>query len=124
MLFVRTALLAAVLAAAAALPVWAHHSHGNYKMQEFTALKGTVKEIHWLTPHSWIYLEIKDAKGEPVLWALEGASVAQLRRRGWAAESIKVGDTLSVRCHGLQDGSPGCLLGYVAVAGGEEKLFD
>ena len=124
MLFVRTALLAAVLAAAAALPVWAHHSHGNYKMQEFTALQGTVKEIHWLTPHSWIYLEIKDAKGEPVLWALEGASVAQLRRRGWAAESIKVGDTLSVRCHGLQDGSPGCLLGYVAVGGGEEKLFD
>lgn len=124
MLFMRTAFLAAVLAAAAALPVWAHHSHGNYKMREFTPLQGTVKEIHWLTPHSWIYLEVKDAKGDPVLWALEGASVAQLRRRGWAADSIKVGDTLSVRCHGLQDGSPGCLLGYVAVAGGEEKLFD
>ena len=123
-LCVRCVFLAAVLAAAVALPAWAHHSHGNYKMQEFTALQGMVKEIHWLTPHSWIYLEVKDAKGEPVLWALEGASVAELRRRGWAADSIKVGDTLSVRCHGLQDGSPGCLLGYVAVAGGEEKLFD
>jgi hypothetical protein len=120
----RGPILAAIVIAAGAFPAWAHHSHGNYKMQEFTALKGTVKEIHWLTPHSWIYLEVKDAKDEPVLWALEGASVGELRRRGWAADSIKVGDTISVRCHVLQDGSPGCLLGYVTVAGGEEKLFD
>jgi hypothetical protein len=93
-------------------------------MQQFTTLKGTVKEIHWLTPHSWIYLDVKDAKGEAILWALEGASVGELRKGGWTADSIKIGDTISVRCHALQDGSPGCLLGYVTVAGGEEKLFD
>lgn len=120
----RRGLILAAIAAAVALPAWAHHSHGNYKMQEFTPLKGTVKEIHWLTPHSWIYLEVKDQGGEAVLWALEGASVGELRKRGWTADSIKVGDTLAVRCHALQDGSPGCLLGYVAVGGGEEKLFD
>ena len=117
-------ILAAIVTAAAAVPTWAHHSHGNYKMQEFTTLKGTVKEIHWLTPHSWIYLDVKGAAAEAVLWALEGASVGELRRRGWAPDSIKVGDTISVRCHALQDGSAGCLLGYVTVAGGEEKLFD
>jgi hypothetical protein len=104
-------ILAAVAIAVTVLPAGAHHSHGNYKMQEFTTLKGTVKEIHWLTPHSWIYLEVKDAKGELVLWALEGASVGELRRRGWATDSIKVGDTISVRCHVLQDGSPvACLV--------------
>jgi len=117
--------VAAAVAVLVGVPVRAHHSHGNYKMAEFTALRGSVKEIHWLTPHSWIYLEVKDEKGgEPTLWALEGASTAELRRRGWAADSIKVGDTIAVRCHGLQDGSPGCLLGYVTVAGGDEKLFD
>lgn len=120
----RGVILATIAAAAAAWPAWAHHSHGNYKMQEFTTLKGTVKEMHWLTPHSWIYLEVKNVKGEAVLWALEGASVGELRRRGWTADSIKVGDTIGVRCHVLQDGSSGCLLGYVTVAGGEEKLFD
>lgn len=124
-MYVRSLSLAALLAGVVAISLWAHHSHGNYKMTEFTALKGTVKEIHWLTPHSWIYLEVKDDKGgEPTLWALEGASVAELRRRGWATDSIKVGDAISVRCHALQDGSPGCLLGYVSVAGAEEKLFD
>jgi len=120
----RRLVFAMLAGAVAAVPVQAHHSHGNYKMQEFTALRGTVKEIHWLNPHSWIYLEVRDSKGEPVLWALEGASVGELRKRGWAADSIKVGDTIAVRCHALQDGSPGCLLGYVAVGGGEEKLFD
>lgn len=116
--------LVAILAVVVTLPVWAHHSHGNYQMSVYTNMKGTVKEIHWLTPHSWIYLEVKDEKGEATLWALEGAGVGQLRKLGWTVDSIKVGDPISVRCHQLQDKSPGCLLGYVTVAGGEEKIFD
>ena len=116
--------LAAALAVVAALPVWAHHSHGNYNMTEFTTLTGIVKEMHWLTPHSWIYIEVKDAKGEPALWALEGAGVGQLLRRGWTRESIKAGDTISVRCHQLMDKSTGCLLGYVTTNTEKDKLFD
>lgn len=123
-MFLKSLSIAAALAVIATLPAWAHHSHGNYNMTEFKALKGTVKEIHWLTPHSWIYLEVKDEKGEPVLWALEGAGAGQLLRRGWTRESIKAGDTISVRCHQLQDGSTGCLLGYVTTATETDKLFD
>jgi hypothetical protein len=107
-----------------ALPLYAHHSHGNYLMTEYTILKGTIKEIHWLNPHSWIYMEVKDDKGEVAVWALEGASVAQLRRRGWTADSLKVGDTISVRCHQLRDKSNGCLLGFITPPGGTEKIFD
>jgi hypothetical protein len=120
----KSAGLAAICAWAFALPLYAHHSHGNYLMTEYTILKGTIKEIHWLNPHSWIYMEVKDDKGEVVVWALEGASVAQLRRRGWAADSLKVGDTISVRCHQLRDKSNGCLLGFLTPPGGTEKLFD
>lgn len=116
--------LAVVCAFGLALPLAAHHSHGNYLMTEYTILKGTIKEIHWLNPHSWIYLEVKDDKGEVAVWALEGASVAQLRRRGWAADSLKVGDTISARCHQLRDKSNGCLLGFITPPGGAEKLFD
>ena len=116
--------LAAAVAVVAALPAWAHHSHGNYDMQNFTELTGTVKEIHWLTPHSWIYLEVKDAKGEAALWALEGASAGQLKQRGWSREMIKPGDAISVRCHQLMDKSTGCLLGYVTTATEKDKLFD
>ena|SRR5690349_23074760 len=102
----------------------AHHSHGNYKMTEYTTLKGVVKEVHWINPHTWIYLEVKDAKGESTMWALEGASVIQVERRGWTKDMIKVGSTIGVRCHQLRDGSSGCLLGFITLDGAAEKIFD
>jgi len=105
--------------------VSAHHSHGNYDMQKYTNLKGTVKEVHWMNPHSWVYLEVSDEKGgEPSVWALEGASVTQLQRRGWDKEKLKPGDKIAVRCHQLRDGSNGCLLGFITTENGEEKIFD
>jgi hypothetical protein len=116
--------LAAVCALLAAWPAWAHHSHGNYDMTTYTHLKGTVREVHWINPHTWIYLEVKDGKGEATVWALEGANVAQLQRRGWTKEMIKVGSTIGVRCHQLRDGSSGCLLGFVTLDGGVERIFD
>ena len=102
----------------------AHHSHGNYNMTAFTNLTGVIKEVHWINPHTWIYLEVKDEKGEPDMWALEGASVVELQRRGWTRDMVKVGCTISVRCHQLRDGSTGCLLGYITPEGGVEKIFD
>ena len=106
------------------VPVWAHHSHGNYDTTKYKNLKGKVTEIHWINPHSWIYLEAIDDKGQTEVWALEGASVTQLVRKGWTKDSIKTGDNLTVRCHQLHDGTNGCLLGYVSIAGAAEKVFD
>ncbi len=114
----------AMCAALSAVPAVAYHSHGNYQMTEYTHLDGVVKEIHWITPHSWIYLEVIGDDGDPALWALEGASVTQLRRLGWAEDSVQPGDPISVRCHQLRDGSNGCLLGFVTPEGGVEKMFD
>jgi hypothetical protein len=116
--------LAIIALLALALPAWAHHSHGNYNMEAFTNLQGTVKEVRWMNPHSFIYMEIADGKAEPIVWSLETASITQLSRKGINKESIKPGDKITVRCHQLRDGSNGCLLGYVTMAGGSETLFD
>ncbi len=116
--------IATGIALAAAWPATAHHSHGNYEMTEYIGMEGTVTEIHWINPHSWIYLEVTGENGQSDVWALEGASVVELRREGWAEDSIRPGDRIAVRCHQLRDRSNGCLLGYVTTEGGEEKLFD
>ena len=105
-------------------PAVAHHSHGNYSLREYTHLQGEVKELLWLNPHVWIHLEVTDDNGEASMWALEGGGINALTRRGWARDDVKPGDTLSVRCHQLRDGSQGCLLGYVTPPGGVEKEFD
>jgi hypothetical protein len=101
-----------------------HHSHGNYDLTEYTILEGTVTEVHWINPHTWIYLEVVEADGETSVWALEGASVTGLRRLGWRTEDVEVGDRITARCHQLRDGSNGCLFGYLTPEGGEEKVFD
>ncbi|NIW25454.1 MAG: hypothetical protein GWN29_13305 [Gammaproteobacteria bacterium] len=87
-------------------------------------LEGTVTEIHWMNPHSWIYVDVTDDSGQASAWAIEGASVTQLRRDGWAEDSIQVGDALKMRCHPLKDGSRGCLLGFIVMDDGSEKEFD
>lgn len=116
--------LAAVMLAATSSAAWAHHSHANYVESEWLHLQGTVREIHWMNPHSWIYLDVVGEDGQARAWALEGASVTTLRRDGWTQDSVQVGDELTLRCHPLKDGSRGCLLGYITLDDGTEKEFD
>jgi len=121
---ISTYALALVAVLAIQAVAWGHHSHANYLEGEWLSIEGTVTEVHWMNPHSWIYVDVMDADGQPKAWAVEGASVTQLRRDGWTAESIEAGDTLKMRCHPLKDGSRGCLLGFIVMDDGSEKEFD
>jgi hypothetical protein len=115
----------AVAAMAAAVPAaWAHHSHANYQTLQWTNLTGVVKEVHWLNPHVWVYMTVKDEAGKEVLWTLEGGSPAALTRGGWTKDSVKSGDQINVRCHHARDLSPNCLLGFLTPPGGVPKEFD
>jgi hypothetical protein len=105
------------------LPAWAHHSHGNYE-STFMDVQGVVKEVVLVAPHSWIYMEVKDAKGQTQVWALEATGRAQLEKIGVSKESVKVGDEIKVRCHRLKDGTNGCLLGFLKAKDGTVKDWD
>ena len=115
--------LAAIVAAAFAISAWAHHSHGNY-VETFMDIQGVVKEVHLVVPHSWVYLEVKNAKGDPEIWALEATGRTGLERVGVTASTIKAGDTVKARCHRLRDGSNGCLLGFLKAKDGTVKDWD
>jgi hypothetical protein len=82
-----------------------------------------VKEVHLLTPHSWVYIEVKDG-GAPQLWALEATSRPGLERIGVTRDALKPGDTIKARCHPLRDGSNGCLLGFLKSPDGTVKDWD
>ncbi len=101
----------------------AHHSHGNYG-DNFIDLQGTVKEVHLLNPHSWVYLDVRNASGQLQTWALEATNKIGLERIGVVVDSLKPGETIKVRCHPLRDGSRGCLLGFVKTKDGEVKDWD
>jgi hypothetical protein len=117
--------LAAICAVSIALPAWAHHSHANYETIKWTDLSGTVKEVQWLNPHVWVYLEVAGKDGaETKLWALEGGSPAALTRGGWKKDTVHVGDSISVKCHWAKDRTDNCLLGFLTPPGGAPKEFD
>ena len=119
--------LSSYLAAASVLfftlPVSAHHSHGQYD-ETFKDIEGVVKELHLLTPHSWLYIEVKDAGGTPQVWALEATTRGQLEKMGVTREYVKAGDPVKARCHPLRDKTNGCLLGFLKAPDGSVKDWD
>jgi hypothetical protein len=115
--------LAAATAVCLSASPSAHHSHGQYA-ETFSDIEGIVKEVHLLVPHSWIYLEVKDASGMPQVWALEATSRGGLEKVGIARGYIKAGDKVKARCHPLRDKNYGCLLGFLKAPDGSVKDWD
>ena len=116
--------LTAIAASTVAFSAWAHHSHGAYAMTEYTQVAGTVTDVYWINPHAWVYIDVVEDSGQTVSWALEAAGATTLVRGGIDPDGVKAGDTISVRCHRLRDGSNGCLLGYVTTEDGVEIEWD
>ena len=47
---------------AAAPPTWAHHAFSaEFDVAQPVELKGVVTKLQWTNPHSWIYVDVKDA---------------------------------------------------------------
>ena len=110
---------AAVFSVAAVAPASAHHSRSNFDLVTLVELEGTVSQVHWLFPHTWIYLDVEDEQGHVQTWVMEGASPPSIRAAGVTEEHIRPGDRISMRCHPLKDGSPGCVSGFVTPMHGD-----
>ena len=66
----------------------AHHSLSvEFDTDKTVTLTGSITEMKWSNPHGWLYIDVKDAKGEIQKWAVEFASPNQLYRRGRNAKA-------------------------------------
>jgi hypothetical protein len=100
--------LAAIFLSAIAAPALAHHSFAMFDADKTVTMKGTVKELEWTNPHSWLRIMVVDqASGKAVQWGLEMGPPARQIQRGWKQDSLKPGDSVSVHIHPLKDGSRG-----------------
>ncbi len=100
--------LAAMATALFAVPALAHHSFAMFDSSKTVTFKGTVKELEWTNPHSWLRITVMDqATGKPANWALEMGPPARQIQRGWKADSLRPGDPVTVNIHPLRDGSRG-----------------
>jgi hypothetical protein len=88
-------ILAALLFVMAAAPLLAHHSVAMYDMTNLVTIKGIVTRVEWTNPHVFVYLNVKDDKGEVAEWAMEVDSIVLMRRYGWTKNTVKAGDEIS-----------------------------
>jgi len=102
----RFAAAASVIALLTVAPMVAHHSFAaEFDASKATRLVGTLTKIEWTNPHSYFYLDVKDASGKVLNWGCEGAAPGALSRRGFKKGDIKLGDTLIVDGYLAKDGS-------------------
>ena len=48
----------------------AHHSTAEFDYTKQTTIHGTVKEVQWTNPHSYIQLLVDDGAGQKVEWSV------------------------------------------------------
>ncbi len=61
----------------------AHHSTAEFDYTKQQTLKGTVKEVRWTNPHSFIQLLVPGKGKKPVEWAVEIGLASVNIAMGW-----------------------------------------
>jgi Family of unknown function (DUF6152) len=91
----KLAEIAAALACASA--VEAHHSiAGMYDEGHPVTIDGLVSEFHFVNPHPFVLLQVKDSSGRDQTWKLELDNRGELVDVGMTATTLKPGDRLTV----------------------------
>lgn len=114
--------MACALAASVA-SVSAHHAFSaEFDAARPVTLRGAVTRLEWINPHSWLYLDVKDADGTVVAWKVEMGAPNQLLRRGWNKNSLPAGMEIIVEGYRAKNGSNIANGGNITLADGR-KLF-
>ena len=98
------AALVAVFAPAAL--VFGHHSDAGLDMENAIVLDGTVTGYYWRNPHAYFTMETTEVAGGAVEWELQMGSTITMQRRGWARDTLVVGDRVTVELHPAINGRP------------------
>jgi hypothetical protein len=113
--FVAVAALAGTFAATLAGPVRAHHSFAMYDEKTYV-FTGVVTRVSPDPSHLSIFFSplnetreavVRDASGNPVIWAVELRSAAQVARDGVTVQNFPPGTIFSIGLHPLRTGLPG-----------------
>ena len=82
---------------AASQPASAHHNaNAKYDPNKPIQITGKVTKVEWRNPHIYFYVDVTDASGKTINYAVENGSVSGFFRSGVKRDSLKIGDTISV----------------------------
>lgn len=96
----------ALLLSTVAATAMGHHSTAEFDYTKQQTLKGTVKEVQWTNPHSFIQLLVPGKDKEPVEWAVEIGSPSINIGMGWKKTSVKAGEVVTMLISPARNGTP------------------
>jgi hypothetical protein len=107
----------------AARPVVAHHSFAaEFDVNKQITVHGTVTRMDWINPHSWIYVDVKDADGKVANWHFELGSPNALFRLGWTKDAIPIGLEVDINAYQAKGGGAVGNARSVTLPNGKELL--
>jgi len=86
---------------------FAHHGTAvSYEQDTWIIVSGTVTEFRWRNPHSSLFLDLTQADGTVLNYAIELPSpVLMSRSNGWTRATFKPGDKVDFRVHPSRTGA-------------------
>ena len=104
------AMLVAALMPAVAL---AHHSlSGQFDTARSFEITGVVSRVDWVNPHTYVYVDVKQADGAVLTWKIESLPVAMMRKAGLSrGELMGDGRPVTLTAHPARGTEP--RLGYL-----------
>jgi hypothetical protein len=109
--------LALLTVATAAL---AHHSDSVFDQEKLVTIKGTVTKFVFTNPHTQIYLNVTDSKGNVAEWTVTGGALGSMKKIGWTHNTIKPGEELIISGFQYWDQRPIMIHVVLHRANGEE----
>ena len=101
----------------------AHHSIGAFFDRSIDVeIEGVVTDIFWRNPHIGLTLEVVNEAGQTEGWELEGGTTNTLMRRGFTAESVKIGDHIRAAGAGSRRGELAIFVSHIPVADSPRAL--
>src|ERR1700681_4082804 len=84
----------------------AHHAFtAEFDTKKPVKLRGTMAKMEMVNPHSWIFIDVKNADGTTSQWVLEACSPNVLVPRGFSKAAIPKGTEVIFEGFQAKDGS-------------------
>ena len=95
--------------------VHAHHSFAASFTDERIMREGVVERYVFKNPHVLLYIAVAGDDGGSETWMVEGGSATGLRRAGWSADTLSIGDHVRINGRAGRNNRPMISMESVAI---------